>query len=283
MDLHLAQAVAAGVAAACIGSAALAQPASSPSAARPAQSIPDVSPEAPAVAQAGGREVSTGDPDEDAVLAMVADVQAHSILLVKDHETALRKVLADMPQPFVREHQEGDKLVFRGDSMSDCLAEAARLRPASGAPITFVCRGNPYPAAAFYLGSYLNEVGQPDAAIEVLDAGLVAAPDAPLLLTERNAAFIALHRWDDTLSGADRGLAIANLIPRDHARLLRNRGFALTELKRLDEARKAYEDSLQLESDNALAKNELTYIARLQSGGATAPSQIFMPAKQPVP
>ena len=78
MDLHLAQAVAAGVAAACIGSAALAQPASSPSAARPAQSIPDVSPEAPAVAQAGGREVSTGDPDEDAVLAMVADVQAHA-------------------------------------------------------------------------------------------------------------------------------------------------------------------------------------------------------------
>jgi tetratricopeptide (TPR) repeat protein len=274
MDLRLVHAAAATVAVACFGSAVLAQP---------AQSIPDVSPEAPALAQAGARETSTGDADEDAALAADADVQAHGILVVKDHEAALRKVLADMPQPFVREHRQGGKLVFRGDSMADCLAETARLQAASGASTTLVCRGNPYPTAAFYLGSYFNEIGQSDAAIEVLDEGLVAAPDAPLVLTERNAAFIALRRWDDTLSGADRGLAIANLIPRDRARLLRNRGFALTELKRLDEARKAYEDSLQLEPDNALAKNELTYIARLQGGGATAPSQIFIPAKQPVP
>ena len=244
MELRVVQAVAAALAAACIGSAALAQH---------AQSIPDVSPEAPAVVQAGGQEASTGDPDEDAVLAAQADIQAQGILAVKDHEAALREVVDHMPRPFVRERRDGGKLVYRGDSMTDCVAETARLRAAATqAAINFVCRGNPYPAAAFYLGSYFNQIGQPDAAINVLGAGLIAAPNSPLLLTERNAAFIALHRWDDILAGTGRGLAVANLISRDRARLLRNRGYALTELKRLDEAQQAYEESLRLEPDNAL-------------------------------
>ena len=173
-------------------------------------------------------------------------------------------------------------MTYRADSAEGCLAETARLRAAAGqATIDLVCRGNPYPTAAFYLGSYFNETAQPNAAIEVLNLGLVAAPDSPLLLTERNAAFNALHHWDDTLSGADRGLAIANLLPRDRARLLRNRGYALTELRRLDDAQQAYEASLQLEPDSALAKNELAYIARLKNGGTGAPTKIFMPYRQP--
>ena len=271
--MRLLQAVAAVLAAASIGSVALAQT---------AQSIPDVSPEAPAVSQAGAREVSTGDADEDAVLATVADVQAHGIVAVKDHEAALRKVVGDMPQPFVRERQEGGVMTYRADSAEGCLAETARLRAVAGqASVDLVCRGNPYPTAAFYLGSYFNETDQPNAAIEVLKLGLVAAPDSPLLLTERNAAFNALHHWDDTLSGADRGLAIANLLPRDRARLLRNRGYALTELRRLDDAQQAYEASLQLEPDSALAKNELAYIARLKNGGTAAATKIFMPYRQP--
>jgi tetratricopeptide (TPR) repeat protein len=240
-----------------------------------APTLPEVSPEAPAVAAAGAREVSTGDPDEDATLAAIADFQANGMAGLGEHETALRKVLADMPRPFLREQVDGGKVVYRGDSMADCLAFATTR--GAGPKSALVCKGNPYAVAGFYLGSYLNETGRYDEALAALNLGLEAAPNSPGLISERNAAFFGLHRFDDALASARRGLEIANLAPEDHARLLRNLGNALTELKRLDEAEQAYRDSLKLEPGNALALNELRYIAQLRRGGPAEPGVVFRP------
>jgi len=46
---------------------------------------------------------------------------------------------------------------------------------------------------------------------------------------------------------------------------LRGIGFSLIELKQLDDAEKAFQESLQIEPDNKLAQNELTYIQQLRS------------------
>jgi tetratricopeptide (TPR) repeat protein len=265
--------VAAAAAALLLAPPATAQPTKPPPY---AQSLPQISPEADAFASAGAREVSGGDADADPVLAAQADVAAHGITAIKDHEAALQQVLADMPDPFVREGVQGEAASYRADSMADCIAHAAAKLPTGGSG-KLLCKGNPYPAAAFYLGSYDNEIGQPNEALAVLDRGLIAGPNATLLIAERNAALIALHRWDDVLAGAARGLAITNLSPRDRALMLRNKGFALTELKRLDEAQRAYEDSLTLDPDNALAKNELRYIAGLKAGAAPTQGSIFLP------
>lgn len=243
-----------------------------------AQSLPQISPEADAISNAGAREVSSGDADADPVLAAQVDVGAHGILAIKDHQAALQQVLADMPDPFVRQSVQGAVTTYRSDSLADCVAHAT-AKGSVGRSEKLICKGNPFPAAAFYLGSYDNEIGKPDDALAALDRGLIAGPKATLLIAERNAALIALHRWDDVLAGAARGLAIANLSPRDHALMLRNRGFALTELKRLDEAQQAYQDSLALEPDNTLAKNELCYIAGLKAGAAPTAGSIFMPNK----
>jgi tetratricopeptide (TPR) repeat protein len=246
-----------------------------PPASRTAPSLPAVTPEEAvldaAAARAGVRAdvSSTGDADEDAALSARADADHNGILAIRTHEADLRKVIDHMPAPFIRLSVRGGRTVYRGDSMEDCLAFAARQ--GKGASKDFVCAGNPYPTAAFYLGSYYNELGRPDDGLAVLDKGLIAAPDSPLLITERNAALIALGRVDEVLQASDRGLRIANLSTPDHARLLRNRGYALTELRRLDEAEQAYRDALALQPDNALAKNELTYIASLKAGGERAP------------
>lgn len=246
------------------------------------QALPDVAPEAPALAAAGAQEVSTGDPDADATLAAVADLKARGMDGLGEHELALRKVLADMPRPFVRERTEGAKVIYRGDSMADCLAFASTR--GSGPKSTFLCEGNPYAVAAFYLGSYLNEVRRYDEALAALDLGLEAAPNSPVLTSERDAALMGLRRWDDVLASARRGLDIPNLAPSDRARLLRNLGYALTELKRLDEAQQAYEDSLQLDPGNALALNELRYLAQLRAGGPhSPPGQLFRPNAPPSP
>ena len=246
--------------------------------------LPAVVPEKSVLNKVGGavraQITATADADADAVLAADADVGGKGLLSVKDHEDALRAVLGHMPNPFVREQREGDQIVYRGDSMQDCIRFATTLRGGGH----FVCKGNPYPTAAFYLGSYYNEIGQSDRALAVLDLGRVAGPDSPLVASERDAALIALRRWDDALAGANQGLAVADLAPADRARLLRNRGYALTELNRLDEAERAYEDSLALEPGNALAKNELKYVAGLKSGARpAAPGQIFRPGAKPTP
>ena len=65
--------------------------------------------------------------------------------------------------------------------------------------------------------------------------------------------------------------------------MLRNRGYALTELRRLDEAQAAYEASLTLDPANALAENELRYIASLKAGAAPTKGVIFMPNRPPNP
>jgi tetratricopeptide (TPR) repeat protein len=250
------------------------------SAAAAVPDLPAVVIEQSAIERAGAELQSSGDPDADAVTAAISDIDSAGLLSVKDHVDALHAVLGHMPQPFARAQQVGDRLVYHADSIDDCVRFAAASRDHRA----FVCLGNPYPAAAFYLGSYYNEIGQPGRALEVLDLGRIAGPDSPLVASERDAALIALRRWDDALAGANQGLAVADLAPADRARLLRNRGYALTELNRLDEAQKAYEDSLTLEPGNALAQNELKYIAGLKSGVRPAtPGQIFRPGATPTP
>lgn len=212
---------------------------------------------------------STGDADEDATLAAVRDIKARGILAVRDDQAALQKVLADMPKPFTRLSTVAGVVNYRGDSRDDCVAFARNTRTR-----TFVCRGNPYPSAALYLGSFFNEINQSDQALAALDIGLLAAPGSPGLISERGAALMNLHRWPEALANYDRGLKLENLAPEDRARLYRGRGNCLTETNQLDAAEAAYRASLQLAPDNALAKNELIYIAGLRAGAAPTASSL---------
>jgi tetratricopeptide (TPR) repeat protein len=149
---------------------------------------------------------------------------------------------------------------------------------------------NPYPSASFYLGSYYNEIGKHADALRVLDIGLAlpgpvpgmpaAADHLPFLINERGAALIATKQWPEALANFDKGLAIAPLADRPRALLLRGRGFALTELGRLDEAEKSYRDSLASEPNNARALGELNYIARIRAGGALSATGI-VPSQPP--
>jgi tetratricopeptide (TPR) repeat protein len=226
--------------------------------------------------------VGGADPDADATQAALDDIGANGLMAASHHLAQLRQVMADMPEPFEAASERGDQEIVRTASLEDCAAFATAYLGAGGAK-RVACQGNPYPTAGFYLGSYFNEIGQPDQALAALDQALAAAPNVPLVLAERNAALIALQRWDDVLAGADRGLAQRQLSARDHALMLRNRGYALTELKRLDEAQQAYEQSLTFEPGNTLAQNELTYIAGLKAGAAPEQGAIFLPNKPQAP
>jgi tetratricopeptide (TPR) repeat protein len=133
---------------------------------------------------------------------------------------------------------------------------------------------NPFPRIAFILGSYYNETGKPQDALNTLDKGfsLSTFPDSRvgdtvyMLTAEKGAALTALKRFDDALKDYDEGLKIKNLANPDQARFQRGRGFALTELGRLDDAESAYREALKLDPNDTRAPHELAYIAGLKAG-----------------
>jgi tetratricopeptide (TPR) repeat protein len=108
-----------------------------------------------------------------------------------------------------------------------------------------------------------------------MDIGLRFEPDYVDLIGERGAALMLLHRPAEMLANDKTGLdgLDAELKPKSTARLWRGQGYALTELKRYDEAVAAYMASLKLDPGNPLALSEINYIRGLQAGGQAAPGE----------
>jgi tetratricopeptide (TPR) repeat protein len=226
---------------------------------------------------------------QSVVNATEADIKAKGILGIEPHVAELEQALAGAPKSAVVTGPESGTTIVLTDGPTDTLIALAAVAgdkspSAKGRKVEAV--QDPYVLASLYLGIFYNEVGRPDEALRVLDAGLAladahatfpglaAGEHRPGLVSERGTALFQLKRWSDALADYDDGLKLNGLPDKDRARLLRGRGFALTELKRLDEAEAAYRESLKLEPSNALAENELKYIAQLRATGKTAPPEI---------
>lgn len=125
--------------------------------------------------------------------------------------------------------------------------------------------------AGYALGWYYNDIRQHELALPPLEQAVALNPDNMSAASERIQALNGLQRFDQALVAYDYLLAGTPTVL-ERALLLRGKGFALTELKRLDEAAAAYEESLQLEPDHQGARNELLYIQRLRTGGTATPT-----------
>jgi tetratricopeptide (TPR) repeat protein len=89
------------------------------------------------------------------------------------------------------------------------------------------------------------------------------APVSAISIAETGSVFNRLGKYDEALSAYQKALAISvkYASQRSHrAAALRGMGFALIELKRLDEADQVFEESLEIEPKNQLALTELVYI-----------------------
>ena len=219
------------------------------------------------------------------VRAADADLLKGGIRAIRRHVMDLEDVLADADHAFSAARASTDPVYVLTNGPTESVVALAAAQKSGGMPgARVVAVQNPYPLASFFLGTYYNEIGRPQDALRVLDAGL-ALPAAPMgsdsgqaqqvLLGERGIALAALKRWDDSLASYDRALAIGGQMNEDRGMLLRGRGFALIELNRLDEAEQAYRESLMVDPGNPRALQELTYIARLRAGGPMAPTGII--------
>lgn len=229
-------------------------------------------------------------------LALFAGTQPElltgGVMALTPHVAAYEAALANGRQFF----PDGATLDHRKYVMADgptenllvVLSAAAKHDSAPGAVVAVTAVANPYPLIGLQLGSYYNEIGKPEDAIRVLDEALSLSPspDGAVgahvgdLMSEKGAALDMLKRYSQALDIFDQALASHVLTAHDRARLDRGRGFALTELNRLDDAEAAFRDSLQQEPGNQRAQAELGYIARLRKGGPKAPPEMFSSPSQ---
>lgn len=220
-----------------------------------------------------------------AATALVKDVNTDivkgGIHGIDSHVPDLEKALADGMAGYPPEPGANGQAVVLTDGPAEtllALAAAAKQKQATTAI------SNPYADVGLMLALYYNEMRRPQEALRVIDTtfrlkpvqgAFVGAHDAGLL-TEQATAYEALKRWSDGLASADTALK-ASQTDRDKSRSHRARGFNLVELGRLNEAEIAYGNSLKLEPNNAVARSELAYIARLRAGGPSAPPQQITP------
>jgi tetratricopeptide (TPR) repeat protein len=223
-----------------------------------------------------------GPPWEtDIVLLNQAAAAAHSggLKAVSAKAGALKKALAGAKSLFPGPVEVGIATYILADGQAEAKAAVKKL--GKGATVA----ENPYPQIAFLLGSFYVETGKFADAVKALDAGLALSPlpkdrlgeTVPHLFSERGVALGQLKRWKEALASYDAGLALANVDKHQRAVLYRGRGYALTELGRLDDAVAAYNASLKLDPGNAIAKNELAYIASLQAGGKAVNGTVTLP------
>ena len=262
----IARSALAGFAVLALAGAAWTDPA--PTTVAPASSTPDVS------------DGATLDSDQTTVTAVMQASQSRGYSAVRDRLFDLDAIMSRAPVPFSQTEERRGVIYFRGLDLDDCLLGSAMIsaaRKAAHLPARNInCIPNPYPTAALMVGSYYDELRQPQAALPVLERGLAWAQTYPALIGEKGAALTLLHRWREALDTFSGGLDRAGPLiqPREKAQLLRGKGFALTELKRYDEAEQAYRESLKLDAKHGHAESELAYIARVKAGSTPTATDI---------
>ena len=202
---------------------------------------------------------------------ILAAAQTGGFDVIGARQADLKAILSHAPNPFSPREERAGTVYVRVTSQETCLMEMlifAAKKPATG-PKRAVCIDNPYPTAAFMIGSYLDELQRWDEGLVMLDRGLAFDPDYALSVAEKAFALNMLHRPVEGLAIYQAGLArIQPLSDRHRGMMLRGEGYSLVELKRYDEAEAAYRESLKVDPSHGHAAAELDYIARARAGAA---------------
>ena len=141
-------------------------------------------------------------------------------------------------------------------------------------PVEWVDHACPaaYKAAGFLV---IEQKGSPDAALAYLDKASALAPYWAEPLAEKGFLLNQVGRPREALAAYHKAIELQDLFDnaanQNKALAWRGLGYTYVELDDLDNAQRAYEQSLKLEPGNPLATEELQYIRRLREK-RTAPA-----------
>ena len=237
---------------------------------------------------------ATGEAEvRDAALVetAMAAFQRRGYAGMRPHLRGLRAALDGAPGTYATiEAVSANDWIVRSNNDEDALmlsllVSAMAQQGAPTGPVTITARPNVYPLIALLLGSEAVERGAMDEAIGYLDQGLALQPANASLAAERMGAMQAKGQMVEALAFGDAVLAQDDMPPLSEGLgvLHRRRGFSLIELGRLDEARAAFNESLEADPGNSTALGELAYIDGLEAGQAPVPGIANAPKGDPAP
>lgn len=204
---------------------------------------------------------------------------------LRPHLPRLRAALDAAPKPYPTiEALSDSEWVVRSNDTADALvlsmmASGMAQQQSPDKAVSISARPNVYPMIALILGSEAVERGAMDEAIGYLDQGLALQPGNVTLTAEKMAAMQAKGLMAEALALGDAAAGSGGLLALSEGMgiLHRRRGFSLIELGRLDEARAAFNESLEHDPDNPAALNELRYIDGLEAGQPATPGIAVAP------
>lgn len=128
---------------------------------------------------------------------------------------------------------------------------------------------SPSYSKTYYLLAYASiESKNTDEANMYINKALVLEPNNPMLLNEKGLILQHMGKHDAAVTSFDAVIESKGCVTsHERARALRGKGVSLIDLSRLEEAVKMFFESLEIEPDNKIAKNELNYIYDIISGG----------------
>ncbi|MBK1970124.1 MULTISPECIES: tetratricopeptide repeat protein [Brevundimonas] len=221
--------------------------------------------------------------DFDLLERAMRDMQTRGYVGLDRHLSALRRAMERAPATYPHtEKRAANDWIVRTLDIGETMVMATMLQAsaveAGVSNVTVRQQPNVYPLIALMLGSEAVERGRLDEAIAVLDQGLARQPDDGALIKEKASALQAAGRNEEALSLATEALASDSIrIVLNAGHLHRSRGFSLIELKRLPEARAAYDEALKLDPEDRSAKAQLAYIDGLEAGQPSVAPVIVRP------
>ena len=204
----------------------------------------------------------------------ITDIEAQDAELVNDAVRGLREegeferarslleeVVSRTPNNYINQFEQDGTLYIKFWDGQE-VQEYEAWREAEGQTDHVVALINAYPRAYFYIAYLYFEEKDFEKAIHYLDKGLLLQPGYPNLLNEKAQAMIQLGRHQEALGLFDQVLSQSGFVsPHQKAISLRGKGYLLVEEGDLDAAERVFLESLKLEPDSMLAKNELQFIA----------------------
>lgn len=215
----------------------------------------------PGKTPAAGSAPPNGDADAD-VQQVIKSVQ-----MIRDGQimSAIDGPLDSVVAKYEAAYGHADAIVYSARGPSDALLYSAMV--ASGKlrqPKKVLVLGPAWAMAYWARGFAYNEMARYDDAIVELQKALARAPMDSQYQLEIGFAYQGKHQWKESLAHykeaeTDAPFTAAD-VPDSTCKALRGQGFALTEMRRFDEARAAYHACLKLIPDEPRSLAELKYI-----------------------
>lgn len=164
-----------------------------------------------------------------------------------------------------KRHADDPRLYFCADTVEESILLAAIAEETGKESVIVV--GSPLCFALWAKGYALVELGRIPEALPYLERATAMAPLNSQYLSELGHVYQELKQWDKALAAFTQAADAAEFLKGDRrirwlTRAWRGMGFNLIELRRWDEAEAMFNKALELDPNDAKAKNELAYIAR---------------------